>query len=67
MTGDTPAYEEVSVLPFEPPSKELFELLAWYEHAVYERPAFEFQHEELKAFGELTPLQVDRLLTRGRL
>lgn len=28
---------------------------------------FEFQPEELKTFGELTPLQVDRLLTRGWL
>lgn len=76
MTDDTDfwaqahAFEEVYVPPFQPPSQELLDMLHWLNEAqsnFYECMRVEFNTQELYALGELTPRQVDTLLTRGTL
>jgi hypothetical protein len=50
------------------PSPQLFELLQFLEDSyddLCDVMLVEFQHEELYGLGELTDLQVDKLLTRG--
>lgn len=62
--------ERIEAIPFKEPSPQLFELLrllAEVHQDLYRVCQFEFQHEELYALTELIPIQVDRLLTRGRL
>ena len=62
--------ERIEAIPFQEPSPQLFELLEFLEEAhqdLYRWCQFEFTREELYGLGELTPLQVDRLLTRGAL
>lgn len=65
---EPPAYEEVYVPPFQPPSQELLDMLAWLHEAQLSMlECMEFNTEELYAMGELTPRQIDTLLTRGRI
>ena len=57
-------------LPFNPPSEELFKLIASLgemREDLMQVGFSEWGREELLALSELTPLQIDRLLTRGRL
>lgn len=72
MTNKNPASAEhdasatLRPLPYASPSEELFTLLDWLNaaHADLQRCThFEFQHTELRTLGELTSLQVDRLLS----
>jgi hypothetical protein len=59
-------YEEVFVTPFQPPSPELLALLRDLEHSnrrIAAIAAWEYSADELRGFGELTPLQIDRLLS----
>lgn len=54
----------IEIIPFQPPHPELLELFRFLDEM---REAFagltEFNREELYGFGELTPRQVDKLLT----
>lgn len=62
--------EHIEAIPFQEPSPQLFELLKFLEEAhrdLYRVCQFEFSRTELYGLSELTPMQVDRLLTRGRL
>lgn len=62
--------ERIEAIPYLEPSPQLFELLEFLEEARWQLAhvcQFEFQHTELYGLGELTPLQVDRLLTWGKL
>lgn len=58
------------VPPFQPPSQELLDMLYWINEVQQQFEAamqFEFTPRELGAACELTPLQVDSLLTRGHI
>jgi hypothetical protein len=60
----------IEPLPFQPPSQEMLELLhACEEHrtALCRALLYDWEHDELPWFAELTPLQTDALLTRGTL
>lgn len=61
-------HERIEAIPFQPPSPEMLELLRACEE--FQRKMERvcgyiwWQSEELRSFGELTPGQVDRLLSR---
>lgn len=62
--------ERIEGIPFQEPSPQLFELLEFLEESRWQLAhvcQFEFSRTELYGLGELTTLQVDRLLTCGRL
>ena len=57
-------------IPFRKPSSRLFALLDFLTEAhedLSDMMLVEFSSEELRAFGELTPRMVDKLLTQGEL
>lgn len=61
----------IEPLPFTPPSQELLDALHALEEHQREMDRIcawvKWQHEELCALVELTPLQVQSMLERGRL
>jgi hypothetical protein len=62
--------ERIETIPYPEPSRELSGLLQWLEDAHRDMDrvcASEIQHEILVGFGELTPHQIDQLLTRSAL
>ena len=57
--------DAIETIPFRPPSQALLELLHWLDEShrdLQHCTHFEYSREELRGFGELTPLQADALL-----
>lgn len=57
---------KIEAIPFQPPSRELLELLRDLEESsrrIAAITAWEYPAEELYGFGELTALQADALLS----
>jgi hypothetical protein len=62
-------HETIEAIPFQPPSLELLALLRELEYSsrrIAAIAAWEYSADELYGFGELTPLQVDQLLSPRR-